>query len=149
MKKYLSLFTILIIASSCVTPIEREYTTQSNNVEFTYECSEWTNNIGNNFQGESIKGFKQIYKVNTDTKDITHISSVVEDFRELIIEEQEKEVVIFWEYPIKVFTYTRPKYYFNNPNTLLFNFEEGTLLQMSHTGIGSLRDQISFDCVKR
>jgi|TARA_B110000977_G_scaffold155017_1_gene197129 hypothetical protein len=37
MKKYLSLFTVLIIASSCVTPIEREYTTQSNNVEFTVD----------------------------------------------------------------------------------------------------------------
>ena len=117
--------------------------------EFTYECSEWTNVFGQNFQGKSIKDFKKFFKVNTHTKTIIHISSFGEDFGESIIEDQEKEVVIFWEYPERVFTYTRPKIYFNNPRTLLFNFEKGTLLQMSNSGLGIPRDQISFECVKK
>jgi len=123
--------------------------------EFTYKCSEWTNTAGANFHGKSIKDFTKIYKVNTLTKTIIHTSSIVDDSkdgiyktREIIVEKKVKEKIVFWEYPKTVFTYTREEIYFMNPYTLLFDFEKGTMLQSSNTGLGSLRDQIYFSCIK-
>ena len=96
-------------------------------------------------------GFIINFKISTTKETIIHTTSLGTSGAHITnpltrFEVFKEQKIAFWEYPKKVFTYERSEEDSNVPTTRYFNFETGTMKQISD-GVG-LKNRNLFNCVK-